>query len=238
MDRLKRVTNGCASYRARNESEPTGSATGSAAGVRVLLVSKRFPGGGQKPANWRHELAFSTLTTLAIATQQRLNTSVPLSSPRSATAWSSSTPGTAFACDCVPDPSQPRECEIAISPRGRPVFSAVQLSNIPCALGSPPGSARTERSQCLPLHFHAVQLSPVNRAESLLPSWQKRRDRKLSRSNWRPSQPLSFIAVSAILRPWCRAPLSSFSLGLRDPSAPAIVVAPYGDPPVISFKVI
>jgi hypothetical protein len=44
----------------------------------VLRVSKRFAGRGQKQANWRRELTFSTLTTLAIATNQRLNISAPL----------------------------------------------------------------------------------------------------------------------------------------------------------------
>jgi hypothetical protein len=60
IDRLKRVKNRCASGRAGNESDPIASAAGSAAGLRVLRVSKRFAGRGQKQANWRHELTFST----------------------------------------------------------------------------------------------------------------------------------------------------------------------------------
>ena len=36
----------------------------------------------------------------------------------------------------------------------------------------------------------------------------------------------SLAATSAILRPWYRAPARSFSEGCRDPSPPAIVVAP------------
>lgn len=39
-------------------------------------------------------------------------------------------------------------------------------------------------------------------------------------------QPKSFAAVSATKRPWCRAPANSFSLGIRDPSPAAMVVAP------------
>src|SRR5690606_30647375 len=49
-----------------------------------------------------------------------------------------------------------------------------------------------------------------------------------------PAPPTSFAAISATCLPWKRAPSSSFSLGIRSPLPPAIVVAPYGEPPVIS----
>lgn len=42
----------------------------------------------------------------------------------------------------------------------------------------------------------------------------------------RAVQPWSFAAVSAMARPWYRASASSFSLGCRCASLPAIVVAP------------
>ena len=48
-------------------------------------------------------------------------------------------------------------------------------------------------------------------------------------------QPFSFAAICATCRPWNRAWASSFSLGCREPSAPAIVAAPHGEPPFTSL---
>ena len=48
----------------------------------------------------------------------------------------------------------------------------------------------------------------------------------------------SFLAMVATWRPWKRAIANSFSLGIRLPSDAAMVVAPYGLPPVISLNVI
>jgi len=45
----------------------------------------------------------------------------------------------------------------------------------------------------------------------------------------------SLFAIVATCLPWNRAMRSSFSVGFREPSAPARVEAPYGVPPVISF---
>lgn len=42
------------------------------------------------------------------------------------------------------------------------------------------------------------------------------------------------LAISATCLPWNRPISSSFSLGWREPSAAAKVLAPYGEPPVIS----
>lgn len=44
----------------------------------------------------------------------------------------------------------------------------------------------------------------------------------------------SFAAMVATCLPWKRAASSSFPLGILSPLAPAMVVAPYGEPPVIS----
>jgi hypothetical protein len=39
-------------------------------------------------------------------------------------------------------------------------------------------------------------------------------------------QPKSLLATPATMLPWCLAPASSISLGQREPSPPAMVVAP------------
>ncbi len=51
-------------------------------------------------------------------------------------------------------------------------------------------------------------------------------------------QPNSLRAVWATSSPWWRAPSSSILLGWRDPSPPAMVVAPEGEPPATSSSVI
>jgi hypothetical protein len=43
-----------------------------------------------------------------------------------------------------------------------------------------------------------------------------------------------YLPALAVRFPWKRAAASSLSLGIRDPSPPAMVPAPYGLPPVIS----
>ena len=50
------------------------------------------------------------------------------------------------------------------------------------------------------------------------------------------AQPLSFFAISATCLPWKRAMPSSCSDGCRSPWPPAMVVAPYGEPPLISSR--
>ena len=56
-----------------------------------------------------------------------------------------------------------------------------------------------------------------------------------SRRHCKPAAyPASLAAMAATCRPWKRAASSSFSLGMRSPEPPAMVEAPYGDPPVIS----
>jgi len=50
-----------------------------------------------------------------------------------------------------------------------------------------------------------------------------------------PNQEHNLSAIDATWRPWKRAWASSFSLGWREPSAPAMVAAPHGEPPLTSL---